>query len=90
VVFPGSFGSPIDPSTPLESRSVADLGAGVWNRMLIDATKTWRFPPQPQWQGARFPPTVAPAPQDLARVRERWGDYLFSGWTAEHPDDRRD
>ncbi|MFF1956942.1 UbiD family decarboxylase [Streptomyces sp. NPDC058220] len=80
VVFPGTFGSPIDPSTPLEERSVDDLGAGLWNRMLIDATKTWRFKPQPQWNGARFPPTVAPAAEDLAQVRERWADYHFTGW----------
>lgn len=82
VVFPGTFGSPIDPSTPLAERSVTDLGSGLWNRMLIDATKTWRFAPQPHWNGERFPPTVAPAPEDLARVRARWDDYLFTGWDA--------
>lgn len=88
VVFPGTFGSPIDPSTPLAERSVADLGAGLWNRMLIDATKTWRFPPQPKWNGARFPPTVTPAPEDLARTRQRWADYAFSGWDAGNADER--
>lgn len=80
VVMPGSFGSPIDPSTPLADRSVGDLGAGLWNRMLIDATRTWRYDPQPQWGGARFPPTVAPAAEDLALVHRRWADYLFTGW----------
>lgn len=59
VVFPGSFGSPIDPSTPLELRSVVDLGAGVWNRMLIDATKAWRYSTRSEWGGEKFPPTVA-------------------------------
>jgi len=82
VVFPGTFGSPIDPSTPLEDRSVADLGAGLWNRMLIDATKTWRYAPQPQWGGARFPPTVVPAPEDLERVHGRWAEYGFTGWES--------
>ncbi|MDQ7910105.1 UbiD family decarboxylase [Phytohabitans sp. ZYX-F-186] len=80
VVFPGTFGSPIDPSTPLEDRSIADLGSGLWNRMLVDATRTWRYPPQPQWGGARFPPTVAPAPEDLDLVRGRWAEYGFTGW----------
>lgn len=80
VVLPGTFGSPIDPSTPLEDRAVGDLGAGLWNRMLIDATKTWRYPPQERWQGAKFPPTVAPSPENLARVTERWHDYDFDGW----------
>ncbi|MBO0876739.1 MAG: UbiD family decarboxylase [Pseudonocardia sp.] len=80
VVFPGSFGSPLDPSTPLELRSVADLGSGLWNRVLIDATKTWRYRPREEWGGARFPPTVEPAPEDADRVRTRWSDYGFVGW----------
>ncbi|OLT09607.1 hypothetical protein BJF78_30260 [Pseudonocardia sp. CNS-139] len=80
VVLPGTFGSPIDPSTPPELRSVADLGAGLWNRMLIDATRTWRYAPQEKWGGARFPPTVHPAPEDLERVRTRWDEYRFTEW----------
>ena len=80
VVFPGSFGSPLDPSTPLEDRSVADLGAGLWNRLLIDATKTWRYPPRPEWGGNRFPPTVANTPEEVAHVRGRWSSYGFTGW----------
>jgi 3-polyprenyl-4-hydroxybenzoate decarboxylase len=79
VVFPGSFGSPIDPSTPLEERSITELGAGIWNRLLLDATKTWRFPRRPEWGGDRFPPTVAPAEEDLERVRRRWSEYRFTG-----------
>ncbi|MDR0359839.1 MAG: UbiD family decarboxylase [bacterium] len=79
VVFPGSFGSPIDPSTPLEERSITELGAGVWNRLLLDATKTWRFPRRKEWGGDRFPPTVTPAEEDLERVRRRWAEYRFSG-----------
>ena len=82
VVFPGSFGSPIDPSTPMEDRALADLGSGIWNRMLIDATKTWRYPARPEWGGAKFPPTVAPADEDLALVRERWEQYGFTGWAG--------
>src|SRR5438552_4411327 len=75
VVFPGIFGSPIDPSTPLADRDVARLGTGLWNRVLIDATRSWRFERRPEWGGARFPPTVRPAPADEARVRARWDEY---------------
>jgi 4-hydroxy-3-polyprenylbenzoate decarboxylase len=83
VVFPGSFGSPIDPSTPLELRSVADLGSGLWNRVLIDATKTWRYPPRPEWGGAKYPPTLENAPEDMERMRNRWDEYGFVGWDGQ-------
>src|SRR5712671_1276000 len=75
VIFPGIFGSPIDPSTPMEDRDVTQLGTGLWNRMLIDATRSWKSPRRPEWVGERFPPTVRPSPDDEARVRERWSDY---------------
>jgi len=78
VVFPGTFGSPIDPSTPLEERSLPDLGTGLWNRVLVDATKTWRYAPREEWGGAKFPPTVAPAPEDRERVLRRWNEYGFT------------
>jgi 4-hydroxy-3-polyprenylbenzoate decarboxylase len=78
VVFPGIFGSPIDPSTPLEDRDVARLGTGLWNRVLFDATRSWKFERRAEWGGARFPPTVRPAPEDEARVRERWDELGLS------------
>jgi 3-polyprenyl-4-hydroxybenzoate decarboxylase len=77
VVFPGSFGSPIDPSTPLEDRNVAQLGTGLWNRVLFDATRNWKFEKRAEWSGERFPPTVRPAPEDEALVRSRWTEYGF-------------
>jgi UbiD family decarboxylase len=83
VIFPGSFGSPLDPSTPMELRSLADLGSGLWNRVLIDATKTWRYQPRPEWGGEKFPPTVENAPEDMERMRSRWGDYGFVGWDGQ-------
>src|SRR5207248_1361056 len=73
--IPGIFGSPIDPSTPMEDRDVAQLGTGLWNRMLIDATRSWKDPRRSQWGGERFPPTVRPSPEDEARVRVRWSEY---------------
>ncbi|HZR59492.1 MAG TPA: UbiD family decarboxylase [Xanthobacteraceae bacterium] len=75
VIFPGIFGSPIDPSTPMEDRDVAQLGTGLWNRMLIDATRSWKHQRRAQWGGERFPPTVRPAAEDEARVKARWTEY---------------
>src|SRR5947208_2189005 len=72
VVFPGIFGSPIDPSTPMEDRDVSRLGTGLWNRVLFDATRSWKFPRRAEWGNERFPPTVRPAAEDEARVRRRW------------------
>lgn len=43
VVFPGIFGSVLDPSTPLEERDVNQLGSGLWNRVVIDATRNRQF-----------------------------------------------
>ncbi len=79
VVFPGSFGSPIDPSTPLQERDVSRLGSGLWNRVLIDATRSWELERRPEWGGERFPPTVKPAPEDEERVRRRWKEYGLDG-----------
>jgi 4-hydroxy-3-polyprenylbenzoate decarboxylase len=79
VVFPGSFGSSLDPSTPIDERSIPKLGAGLWNRLLIDATKTWRFDPRPEWQNQSFPPTVANTEEERQRVLDRWDTYGFTG-----------
>jgi UbiD family decarboxylase len=75
VVFPGIFGSPIDPSTPMADRDVSRLGTGLWNRVLFDATRSWTLERRPEWGAERFPPTVRPAAEDEARVRARWSDY---------------
>jgi UbiD family decarboxylase len=75
VIFQGIFGSPIDPSTPMEDRDVAQLGTGLWNRMLIDATRSWKAARRSEWGGERFPPTVRPAAEDEARVKARWLEY---------------
>jgi 4-hydroxy-3-polyprenylbenzoate decarboxylase len=45
------------------------------NRVLIDATRSWKFDRRPEWGNERFPPTVRPAPEDEARVRARWDEY---------------
>jgi 4-hydroxy-3-polyprenylbenzoate decarboxylase len=78
VIFPGLLGHALDPSTPLEERDVNQLGAGIWNRVLIDATRDWNFKRHPEWNNERFPPTVAPAPEDETLVLQRWKEYGFT------------
>lgn len=75
VVFPEAMGSPFDPSTPLAERDVNQLGAGLWHRVLIDATRTWKFERRSEWSNDSFPPTVRPAAEDEACVRARWHEY---------------
>ncbi len=75
TTFPGTFGSPIDPSTPLEDRDVGQLGSGLWNRVLFDMTRNWKFERQVEWDNERFPPTVRHAPEDEERVARRWQEY---------------
>ena len=77
VISQGLLGHALDPSTPLEERDVEQLGAGIWNRVLIDATRNWSFKRRPEWNNERFPPTVAPAPEDEALVLKRWKEYGF-------------
>jgi 3-polyprenyl-4-hydroxybenzoate decarboxylase len=59
----------------LEDRNVPQLGTGLWNRMLIDATRSWKHERQARWNNERFPPTVRPHPDDEARVKARWSEY---------------
>jgi len=65
----------IDPSTPLRDRDVDQLGSGLWNRVLFDCTRNWKFERQKQWDNERFPPTVRHAPEDEALVARRWREY---------------
>lgn len=75
IVFPGIFGSGLDPSTPLEDRDRGQLGSALWNRVLIDATRNWKFKRRKEWDNERFPPTVVPHPDDAAYVTGRWKEY---------------
>ena len=77
TIFPGLLGHALDPSTPLKERDVSQLGGGIWNRVLIDATPNWTVEPHPEWNNERFPRTVQPAPDDEALVLSRWKEYGF-------------
>ncbi|MDY6974507.1 MAG: UbiD family decarboxylase, partial [Thermodesulfobacteriota bacterium] len=46
LVFPGTFGSMLDPSVPLNERNAMKYGQGKWARVLVDATINWELEPQ--------------------------------------------
>ncbi|MBF6571234.1 MAG: UbiD family decarboxylase [Candidatus Binataceae bacterium] len=83
VIFRGIVGSALDPGSPPENRLVAELGAGIWNRLLIDATKTWRFPRRAEWNNQKFPPVSTNRPADIERVKSKWSSYRFTNWKTE-------
>jgi 4-hydroxy-3-polyprenylbenzoate decarboxylase len=72
VIMPSTFGAGLDPSTRRRDRNAALFGTGKWNRVLIDATMNLDYDPDPDLDGARFPPTVWPAAEDEAAARARW------------------
>ncbi|HEY6254542.1 MAG TPA: UbiD family decarboxylase [Xanthobacteraceae bacterium] len=72
VIMPGTFGLGLDPSTRRRDRNPALFGTGKWNRVLIDATMNLDYDPDPDLGGARFPPTVWPAEEDVAAAKARW------------------
>jgi 4-hydroxy-3-polyprenylbenzoate decarboxylase len=74
VIMPATFGLGLDPSTRKRDRNTSLYGTGKWNRMLIDATMNLDYDPDPEFDGARFPPLVWPAPEDVAAVKARWGE----------------
>jgi len=74
VIMPATFGLGLDPSTRKRDRNTSLFGTGKWNRMLIDATINLDHDPDPDFGGARFPPTVWPEKKDLDQVRARWSE----------------
>src|SRR6516165_11322 len=75
VIMPATFGLFLDPSTRKRDRNTSLYGTGKWNRMLIDATMNLDYDPDPEFDGARFPPLVWPAGDDIAAVKARWGEF---------------
>lgn len=77
IVVPGLPGVPLDPSTPLsQRRDMARLGAGRWNKILIDATKNWLLEPEEEWGGDIYPPLAFTVePEVAALVQGRWKEY---------------
>ena len=74
IIMPATFGAGLDPSTRKRDRNPALFGTGKWNRVLIDATMNLDYDPDPDLDGARFPPTVWPTPEDEAAAKARWDE----------------
>jgi 4-hydroxy-3-polyprenylbenzoate decarboxylase len=72
IIMPDTFGAGLDPSTRKRDRNAALFGTGKWHRVLIDATMNLDYDPDPDLGGARFPPLVRPADDDIEAVRKRW------------------
>lgn len=76
VLMPGSFGAVLDPSTRYPDRDELKFGTGKWTRILIDATKNWNYPRNPQWGNEIYPPrSVDLSPEQEALVAARWKEY---------------
>ena len=74
--FPGTFGSMLDPSTPLDQRDIGKYGQGKWNRTLVDATINWELERQAQYGNERYPPLATEIePEDAAVLARRWKEY---------------
>jgi 4-hydroxy-3-polyprenylbenzoate decarboxylase len=72
VIMPATFGLGLDPSTRKRDRDPTLFGTGKWHRMLIDATINLDYDPDPEFGGARFPPTAWPKKEDEDAARARW------------------
>ncbi len=77
VIFPGFPGSGLDPSTPPDIKDPHVHGRARWNRLLIDATRDWRFVPREQWAGHRYPPVVWYSDEMDQLTAKRWNEYGF-------------
>ena len=75
VVYPANWGAGLDPSVRRRDADALLFGTGKWHRVLIDATINLDY--EPDEDGNRFPPTVRPAADDVARVRARLAELGF-------------
>jgi 4-hydroxy-3-polyprenylbenzoate decarboxylase len=72
VIMPATFGMGLDPSTRRRDRNPALFGTGKWNRVLIDATMNLDYDPDPDFDGARFPPLAWPDKKDADAAYARF------------------
>jgi 4-hydroxy-3-polyprenylbenzoate decarboxylase len=74
--FPGTSGSMLDPSVPIEERDSVKYGHGKWTRVLIDATINWELEPQEQYGNNRYPPLgTAISSRMEETLKRRWKEY---------------
>lgn len=76
LFFPGTFGSPLDPSIPLRERDLLKYGQGKWCRVLVDATMNWDLEKEEQYGGNRYPPVCTKIDPKIEQlVDKRWKEY---------------
>jgi UbiD family decarboxylase len=71
VLYGPTFGSMLDPSTPLDKADTT----GEWTRVLIDATRSWELKRVPEYGDRRYPPINTLDPTLEAGIKERWDEY---------------
>lgn len=78
LLYPGTPGGHLDPSVPFDDRDEVKYGAGVWCRLLIDATKTWRYGSRSEWENNAYPPDSLKQESDVVTtVEKRWKEFNF-------------
>jgi 3-polyprenyl-4-hydroxybenzoate decarboxylase len=75
LIMRSTFGAGLDPSTRKRDRNPALFGTGKWNRLLIDATMNLDYDPDPDLDGARFPPMVWPGKADADAAYARFAEF---------------
>jgi 4-hydroxy-3-polyprenylbenzoate decarboxylase len=76
VIFPGSFGAVLDPSTKVRDRNEVRFGTGKWARVLIDATRNWDYEKVPEWGNDIYPPSSVTISKENDELTEkRWKEY---------------
>ncbi|MDP2726616.1 MAG: UbiD family decarboxylase, partial [Dehalococcoidia bacterium] len=75
VIFPGMPGTRLDPSTDPRYKDPNFHGRARWNRVLVDATREWRWEPKEQWAGNRYPPAIETTPEIKSLIEKRWKEY---------------
>lgn len=76
IIFPGSFGAVLDPSTRRRDRNELQFGTGKWARVLIDATRNWDYEKVSEWGNEIYPPSsVSLSKEDEEQVERKWKEY---------------
>ncbi len=75
LISPSTFGAGLDPSIRKRDRNAALFGTGKWARVLIDATMNLDYDPDPDFDGARYPPLIWPADDDRKAALARWEEF---------------
>ncbi len=77
VVFPEELGTSLDVAIRHDERNELAWGAGLQNKLLIDATIDWTSHPlRPEWGNRRLPPLCTEsAPATVELVNKKWKEY---------------